>query len=140
MITGAPTNRLAAALSARLLRAQSSAVLILVAVGIVGVFWVLLRDTAFMSFSNMLNIVRATTVISVMAVATVFVISTGEIDLSFASVPPLAGYVAALSLRAGLPIPLAVAAALGTGAAMGLLNGIVAIGRWRIEVDGRHTQ
>lgn len=112
----------------RLLRAQSSAVLMLVVVGIVGVFWVLLRDTAFMSLGNMLNIVRATTVISVMAVATVYVISAGEIDLSFASVPPLAGYVAALFLREGLAIPFAVAAALATGAAIGLANGIVAIG------------
>lgn len=119
LITGLPS---------RLLKAQSSAVLMVVAIGIVGVFWLLLRDTGFMSLGNLLNIVRATTVISIMAVATVYVISAGEIDLSFASIPPLAAYVAALLLREHMPIPLAVAAALGAGALIGLINGIVAIG------------
>ena len=108
--------------------APSSTILLLVVVGIVGVFWYLLRDTGFMSMSNLLNIVRATTVISVMAVATVYVISSGEIDLSFASVPPLAGYVAALMLRGDWPIVVAVAAALGTGALIGLINGLIAVG------------
>lgn len=108
--------------------AEGSTVLLLVSLAIIVVFWILLRDTGFMSFGNLLNIVRATTVISVMAVATVYVISAGEIDLSFASIPPLAGYVVALLLREDAPIIIAVAAALATGAGIGITNGIIAIG------------
>jgi ribose transport system permease protein len=105
----------------------SSTILLIVAIGIVGIFAILLRDTGFMSPSNLLNIVRATTVISVMAVATVYVISAGEIDLSFAAIPPLAGYVAALLLRADYPVAVAVVSALSAGAAIGLVNGIIAV-------------
>jgi len=112
----------------RLSTAEGSTVLLLVSLAIIVVFWILLRDTGFMSFGNLLNIVRATTVISVMAVATVYVISAGEIDLSFASIPPLAGYVVALLLREEASIIVAVSAALATGAGIGMINGIIAIG------------
>lgn len=117
-----------AGIRSRLRTAEGSTVLLLVSLAIIVVFWILLRDTGFMSFGNLLNIVRATTVISVMAVATVYVISAGEIDLSFASIPPLAGYVVALLLREDAPIIVAVSAALATGAGIGIINGIIAIG------------
>ena len=42
-----------------------------------------------------------------MAIATVFVISCGELDLSFASVVPVAAYIAAMLMRDGTPYILA---------------------------------
>jgi ribose transport system permease protein len=110
-----------------LFSAESSLLLVLVVLALIGVFWILLRDTGFMSLSNFMNIVRQTTAISVMAVATVFVISAGEIDLSFASVPPVSGLVAAMLLEQGNPAMLAAAAALSTGLLIGLVNGAITV-------------
>lgn len=112
----------------RLTSSQDSTPLVIVMLTIVAIFWFLLRDTGFMSMSNMTSIIRATTMVSVMAVATVFVLGAGEIDLSFASIPPLTGYVAALLLREDYPVLLAVVAALLVGAFIGLVNGAITVG------------
>jgi ribose transport system permease protein len=66
-----------------------------------------------------------------MAIAAVFVISAGEIDLAFASIPALAGYVGAIALRAGLPWPIAVGASLMVGVCVGLINGAISV-RFRV--------
>jgi ribose transport system permease protein len=110
-----------------LLSAESSLLLVLVMLGLVGVFWVLLRDTGFMSISNFRNIVNAKTPVIVMAVATVFVISAGEIDLSFASVPPVSGVLAATLLQDGHAIVIAVTAALAVGLVVGVINGSITV-------------
>lgn len=89
-----------------------------------------LRGTGFFSVSDVSNIVRDQSTIVVMAVATVFVISAGEIDLSFAAVVPVAAYAAALALP-GHGLLLAVLAALGVGVATGLLNGLITV-LWRL--------
>lgn len=114
-------------LRGRVFSAESSLLLGIVMLALVGVFWVLLRDTAFMSVGNFLNIVKAKTPVIVMAVATVFVISAGEIDLSVASVPPVAGTLAAILLTRGYDIWIAVAAALASGVAVGLVNGLITV-------------
>lgn len=110
-----------------LFSAESSLLLVVVMLGLVVVFWILLRDTGFMSISNFLSIARARTPVIVMAVATVFVISAGEIDLSFASVPPVAGVLAATLLQDGHPVLLAVLAALAVGLIVGLINGGITV-------------
>ena len=65
--------------------------------------------------------------VSIMAIFTVFVLSSGEIDLSIASIPPMAGYIVALILRVQYPIIIAVLAALGFGALIGLTNGMISV-------------
>ncbi len=114
-------------LHAALFSAESSLLLILVMLALIGVFWVLLRETAFMSIGNFMNIVKAKTPVIVMAVASVFVISAGEIDLSIASVPPVAGTLAAALLVRGHDIWLPVAAALAVGLVVGLINGAITV-------------
>jgi ribose transport system permease protein len=106
---------------------DSSLLLILVMLVLIGTFWVLLRDTAFMSVGNFMNIVKAKTPVIVMAAATVFVISAGEIDLSVASVPPVAGTLVATLLANGYNIWPAVAAALAVGLLVGLINGAITV-------------
>lgn len=106
---------------------ESSLLLILVMAALIVVFWVLLRDTAFMSIGNFMNIVKAKTPVIVMAVATVFVISAGEIDLSIASVPPVAGTLAATLLAHEYSMWLAVAAAMAVGLGVGLTNGAITV-------------
>lgn len=88
------------------------------------VFSILLRDKDFLSYGNMMNILRQTTMISVAAVGMTFVISAGLIDLSTGSVVALSALVTAVVLRYAY-LPLAVLAGLGTGLACGLFNGII---------------
>lgn len=89
------------------------------------IFAVILRDTAFLSGSNLMNILRQTAMISVMAVGMTFIISAGEIDLSIGAVVALSALVAAKILEQTDNIPLAVIAALTIGTISGLANGII---------------
>jgi ribose transport system permease protein len=114
-------------LGAAFFSGESSLLLILVMLVLIGAFWVLLRDTAFMSVGNFMNIVKAKTPVIVMAVASVFVISAGEIDLSVASVPPVAGTLVATLLANGYNIWPAVGTALAVGLAVGLINGAITV-------------
>lgn len=90
---------------------------------ILGFFAVTLSDDGFLTSDNLLNIVKQTAPISVMAVATVFVLSAGEIDLSIGAVVALAALVAAVVLR-DVGLVAGIAAGLGTGVAVGLVNGL----------------
>ena len=93
---------------------------------VIAVFAVWLRDTNYLSTTNLLGIVRQTAAITVMAIPTVFVISSGEIDLSIASVVPVAAFVAALLLPS-YGFILATLAALAFGALVGLINGVITV-------------
>ncbi|HEX8857268.1 MAG TPA: ABC transporter permease [Thermoleophilaceae bacterium] len=86
-------------------------------------FAVVLHDDGFTSQTNLLNIVRQTAPITVMAVATVFVLSAGEIDLSLGSVVALSALVTAKVMQTQ-DAALAVAAGLGIGVGIGVLNGL----------------
>lgn len=78
---------------------------------------------AFLKPENLVGILRQSALVGIMAVGMTFVIMTGGIDLSVGPVLALAGLVAVFSLDAGWPLPVALAAALGAGLLVGLLNG-----------------
>ena len=85
---------------------------------------ILLRNDGFLQGQNLLNIVLQTAPITVMAVGAVFVLSTGEIDLSLGAVVALSALVAAIELRDhGLVI--GIAAGLLTGLVVGFVNGFL---------------
>jgi ribose transport system permease protein len=86
-------------------------------------FAVVLGDDGFTSRGNLLNIVRQTVPVTVMAVAVVFVLGAGEFDLSLGSVVALSAVVTAKVLQTE-SIALAVAAGLGVGLGAGALNGL----------------
>jgi ribose transport system permease protein len=90
---------------------------------ILAFFAVTLRDEGFLSETNLLNIVRQTTPVTVMAVAVVFVLSAGEIDLSLGSVVALSALVTAEVLQTHGAV-LGVAAGLGVGLGVGAVNGL----------------
>lgn len=81
----------------------------------------------FFSVSNLLNIIRQTAVISIVAVTMTFVIATGQIDLSDGSTIALTGLVAAVILRSTNSILLAVIAALMLGVLIGAVNGLLIV-------------
>lgn len=80
----------------------------------------------FLSVSNFMNILLATSTIGVLAIAATFVLSSGGLDLSLGSVLGLSGVVgAAVAVNLSMPTPIAVLATLGAGALAGLVNGFV---------------
>ncbi len=85
----------------------------------------------FLSFSNLANVGQQIAVISIVALGATYVIIAGGIDLSVGSVVALSSVVFALAFsNAGLAWPVAVLAALATGIAVGVVNGLlVTLGR-----------
>jgi ribose transport system permease protein len=87
-------------------------------------FAVTLRGEGFLTVDNLLNILRQTAMVSVMAIGVTFALSAGEIDLSLGSTVALSALVGAVVMRDS-NIVAAVAAALAVGLAVGLTNGII---------------
>ena len=86
-----------------------------------------LGDEGFTSSNNLLNIIRQTATISVMAVAVTFVIGAAEIDLSVGAVAGLASVVCAMALDSyGLAV--GILAGVLLGATVGAINGSLVVG------------
>ncbi len=85
-------------------------------------FAIFLGSDGFLSGNNLLNIVRQTATISIMAVAMTFVIATAEIDLSVGSVAGLASVVTAMTTTQFGLVP-GIVAGLLSGAVIGAING-----------------
>src|SRR5690349_13638286 len=62
-------------------------------------FAVALHDQGFLESNNLLNIVRQSAIVAIMAMAMTFVLSAGEIDLSIGSIAGLVSVVTGLVLN-----------------------------------------
>lgn len=82
-----------------------------------------LATDAFLTTPNLLNIVRQSAPLLIVASAMTFVITTGGIDLSVGSVLALTATLSAVLLQWGVPWPVVVLALLCLGAAVGALQG-----------------
>jgi len=99
-----------------------------------GIFWVLVFLVIIMSFAspafftqrNLLNIMKQTSITSILGVGMTFVLISGGIDLSVGSIIALAGVLASATAVEELNIPLAVTilVAVGVGMLCGLANGL----------------
>ena len=89
---------------------------------VLAVFGATLYDSGFLSPNNLLNIVRQSAIIAVMAVAMTFVISAAEIDLSVGSVAGLASVLSALAVSE-YGLFAGIAAGVLTGLVVGSING-----------------
>ncbi|WP_273846390.1 ABC transporter permease [Rubrobacter calidifluminis] len=87
-------------------------------------FAITLSGSGFLSVNNLLNIVRQTAIIGVMAVAMTFVISAAEIDLSVGSVAGLASVVSAMTVS-DYGIFASIVCGLLTGVVAGGINGLL---------------
>lgn len=85
-------------------------------------FSVTLWDTGFLSSRNLINIVLQTAPATVMSVGLVFVLSAGEIDLSFGSIVAVAALIGAVVMQEASAL-VGIAAALAAGCAIGAING-----------------
>ncbi len=99
--------------------------------GLVIVFIVLcvglgLLSDRFFTVSNVINILRQSTINGIIAIGMTYVILTAGIDLSVGSILALTGVVtASLLQREGISVPVAVVVGLSLGALLGLLNGAI---------------
>lgn len=81
----------------------------------------------FLSFENLRNVLRQISVVAIVASAVTLVMVAGGLDLSVGGVVALSGVVSALLAVNGLPIPLAFAAGVATGALVGFINGFLVV-------------
>jgi ribose transport system permease protein len=86
----------------------------------------------FLTFSNILNVFRQTSINSIIAAGMTFVILTGGIDLSVGSVLAFAGAISASLIAGGMNAFLAIAIALFIGTLVGGISGII-ISRGKVQ-------
>lgn len=83
-----------------------------------------LTSEAFFSASNAMTVGLQVTSIAYLGIGMTVVIITGGIDLSVGSVLALAGVVAAMAVKAGVPVPVAMCLGIIVGGFCGFLNGL----------------
>ncbi len=82
-------------------------------------------NSAFLSLSNIENLIDYTATTSIIAAGEVMVLVCGELDLSAGMVYALSPFIMFFAISAGLPAGIAVFLALAVGAVVGLFNGAV---------------
>jgi len=88
---------------------------------------VALDNPVFLSIDNVLDVLRNTSYILIIAVGMTFVLIGGGLDLSVGSFLALSGLMCGIALQAGWPIPVAILVGLATGAAGGFLNAAIIV-------------
>ncbi len=79
----------------------------------------------FLTANNIMNILRQSSIVGLIAVGATYVIIGGGFDISVGSVLALTAAIA-IGMQAYMPWPAAVAVALAVGAFIGLINGVLA--------------
>jgi ribose transport system permease protein len=90
--------------------------------GLIAIFSV--ASSAFFSVGNGLTVALQVTSIAYLGIAATCVIITGGIDLSVGAILALAGVVAAMLVKAGVPVPIGMLGGLLVGGICGLINGL----------------
>jgi len=96
---------------------------LLLAVLIAIVVMNVMRSPYYLGVGNIVNLFQLSIEKVILALIMALIIINGEIDLSVASIMGLAACVLAFLFQSGVPMPLAVVAALLSGLAAGLFNG-----------------
>ena len=81
----------------------------------------------FLTSATGRSILVALAAIGIIAVGQAYLLVAGEFDLSVGSVAALSAIVAAKLMTSSISLPLALAAGVGVGAAVGLLNGVLTV-------------
>lgn len=103
-------------------RPEAGVVLVILALGA----FLSVANPRFLSVDNIMNIAKNYSDIGIGAVGMTLVLLIGGIDLSVASVMALGGLVTSIAMVSwGLPIPIAIVLGVASGAAIGLVNGLL---------------
>ena len=86
-----------------------------------------LTTESFLTTGNLLNVARRASDYGIIAVARVFVLAMGEVDLSVGAIVTLVNVVTAIALREGVPLGGALVIGLATGTLCGALNGVFSV-------------
>lgn len=78
---------------------------------------------SFLSAKNILNLLRQSSVVGILAAGMTMVIISGNFDISVGYICCLAGIITAKLLNAGVPLPVVILAVLAAGAAVGVCTG-----------------
>jgi ribose transport system permease protein len=122
MTNSTQVNR--ATLLDRLRSVNWSSYVVYIGFGLVFLFFAITQTQYFLNPTNLTNIIIQAAPISIMAIGMVFVLSTGEIDLSIGSTVALTSLSAAVVLQNTGIWWVAAIAGLAVGAAVGAANGI----------------
>jgi ribose transport system permease protein len=106
----------------RLPRASESSLLLILVVLFI---FLSFASPTFLTVRNLSNLGRQTSINGIVALGMTFVIISGGIDLSVGAVVGLSGMVAAMLMSSGTNVLVAMLAAVGVGALVGLINGAV---------------
>ena len=81
----------------------------------------------FFSEANFINVLKSASIFLILAMGETIVLIAGGVDLSIGGMMAFSGVVTILLLNAGVPIPLAIAAALLVGLAVGSINALISV-------------
>lgn len=95
----------------------------LISLLIVGVY-LSVTQPVFLTWPNMINIVKSNSVVFVLALGATYVVIAGAVDLSVASATAACAMTLGLTLLTGVSAPVAICVALLFGAFLGALNGL----------------
>lgn len=88
-------------------------------------FSFLLGNKGFLNSKNIINILRQTAMISIMAIAGTFIMSAGQIDLTIGAIAAMSAMLVSLILQTTNSIPLALVVGIFFGGSVGFINGIL---------------
>jgi len=86
-----------------------------------------LVNPVFLSWGNIVNVLRATGFTLITALGMTLVLVSGGLDLSVGSVLAVGSIASGMALSAGIPIPLAIVIGISAGLVLGLINGLVIV-------------
>ncbi len=84
-----------------------------------------LLSDRFLTTSNLINVLRQSTINGIIAIGMTYVILTAGIDLSVGAILALSTVITADMLQQGMAVPMAIIIGLGIGAFLGLINGLI---------------
>jgi simple sugar transport system permease protein len=109
----------------RFIEKNRRALIALLVLSVMMIIFLILNPQVFLNPLMYKAIFKTLSMFIILASAMVFVIASGEIDLSFGSIVGLAGWTLVLTLESGLSPYLGVLFALIAGAFVGFINGII---------------
>ena len=95
---------------------------------VIFILWCLflaLTTDKFLTPRNILTVLQQSAIVSIVAIGEMLVLLTGAMDVSLAAILGVSGLAAAGLMLAGLPPVIAVVIGVGTGGAIGLVNGLI---------------
>lgn len=118
------TERASASWAVKFKNINLQMVVMLLAIIFIMLFFSVMTDWSYLSPRNVSNLFRQTAITGILAIGMVYVIISGEIDLSVGSMMGLlGGFAAIMDVWLGFPLPVTILITLASGLLLGAWNG-----------------